>query len=285
MGFGWNLHMGRLFRLFKSSLDCDHYEYVYEDPSGAKHQFGPACNEPNGEFWTVDGSNMLLQVREYYGDSTVILFDASGKKHYFSDPIRTPNLPITCEGEFKIPFTYDRVMNVTRITDFSGKSEINIEYCSDPPDIGDYKHHYYEHAISRIVDPFERELVFQHDHMEIETWNGNQRSINRLPYYTGIQKQIGVDGEPVFISYIFNMKTDGDSILWTVDEPTGLAHAKKPSEDGTSRPENMDDYRVGNVSIPNQLLLESIKLPEEYHTYEYSFEYGSSEVCPFGWYA
>jgi len=285
MGFGWNLHMGRLFRLFKSSLECDSYEYVYEDPSGATHLFGPDCNQPNGDFWSVDGSNMLLQVTGYPNDPTVILFDASGRKYYFSEPVRTPNLPVTCDGEFKVPFTFDRVMNVTKITDFSGSSEINIEYCDKPMDTGDYRHHYYEHAISKIIDPFGRILAFQHGHLEIETWNGNQRTINRLPYYTHIQKQIGFNQaiqEPVFTtfedSYKFHMKTVGEEeyVFCTVDEPTRLAHAKLPDEDGEPRPENMDDYIIGNVSIPYQLLLEKIKLPAEFHTYEYSFEYGSS---------
>ncbi len=42
VGFGWQLHMGRIFRMKKKFGDnCSSIQYYYEDPSGGMHDFGP----------------------------------------------------------------------------------------------------------------------------------------------------------------------------------------------------------------------------------------------------
>ncbi|MCD4654873.1 hypothetical protein K8T06_13180 [bacterium] len=267
VGFGWRLHMGRLFRLAKwLSGGCQSIQYYYEDPSGATHDFGPYCEDEqnvNGVFKAQDGSGYVLQISNYdEGSQEIVMFDGTGRKFTFGSGMVPPILPNHCEPVAAAPVPEeetDRVFYVTEISDYNNVESIRIEYeipfterCNpDDPYYEEDRCIYSGHQISRIIAPFGRELIFHYDDIVF----GGQYIVYYLPRLTGITMPGFGAGSK---EYTFNYHD-----LTTISEPWGDAECK--TYDGTVIP--------GRIDLIDQLLLQSIGLPENY---SHSFEYLSS---------
>ncbi len=277
LGFGWRLHMGRLFRKKVEFGDvCECWQYFYEDPSGAMHEFGPYCQEDpvQGGYGTftynsMDASDLRLQVKDYLQDTQkIILFDGSGKTYHFDGPVlKAPMIPNSCYGAGEINEicpTSDKVMYVTDIYNYNKAAHISITYHTDHTEffenpIPEHGYLYYEHIIKKIEDPFGRILNFNYE-------NTTEEEVIHFPRLTSITAP-GFSGKT--IEYLFNVQS-GVSIY----EPWGEADCKYPEP---STKEN--NYFDGPVVLQGQLVLNSITLPKEgeipSHIYTHTFGYGA----------
>ncbi|MCD4654210.1 hypothetical protein K8T06_09765, partial [bacterium] len=244
-GFGWTLHMGRLFRLTKDLPgDCQSTQFYYEDSSGATHAFGPYCDEghENRTFKSKNASGYVLMVTGFdTPDQKIVMFDGTGRKLYFGNAQNLPILPNDCNGNPSLQspdFDSDKVFYVKKILAYNQNTadpsltEIRIDYLntSDPPAL------FYGHQMSKITAPFGRVIDFEYE----DILTGGAYWVPRLQ--TIQIKGFKLGDNDTLVKYVFSHD------ITTIHEPWGEAEC--------------DDITSG-VFLHNQLFLKMIDLPED----------------------
>ncbi len=269
VGIGWSLHMGRLFRRKERiSSFCDTEMFLFEDPSGAMHRFGPYPDENNINrnlrYDALDGEGYVLLVKDYYGedaDREIVIFDGTGKKYYFGgDILSVPALPYEVYENGVVSFNTgtsdDEVLYVTKIESYKNpNNKIEISYLNSSSFDGDNVL-YSSHLIDKIVDSFGREIKFEYDLIPIQDNSIYIPCLSTLemPGFTLPGSQ------PNIIKYKFTFSLDNFVEPW---------YGSDCHHDINVLP----DHPLP-VEIPDQLFLEQINLPDD--LYSHLFDYNES---------
>ena len=261
VGFGWTLHMGRLFRKKVNLGGCQEMQFFYEDPSGAMHDFGPLCDtfsedQPN-IYHSQDASDLVLSVTKYFDSSQrqIVMYDGTGKAYFFTDGdangidcLDVPHFRTVCGGyDFEPEEGYegDKVFYLKKITSLTSSACITISYYY-PENESDYA----GHLIDTISAPYTRDLVFHYT-------TDNIASLPVLDYIS----EPGPNGAANDINYHF----DYDFV--TLSEPWGFADAWMAGENDCGHFINV--VELTTIRLPEKTF------PNSQNYYEHNFNYDS----------